>query len=83
MEIDIKEVKNNKENKEYILEVVKKQGKLLEFASEELQDDEEVVIEALKQDGEALEFASDRLKDQKRNCNACNEISSLDCILCK
>ncbi len=43
MEKEIEEIKKNANNKEYILKQVAKQGKLLEFASPELQDDEEVV----------------------------------------
>ena len=65
MEINIEEVKKNSDNKQYILQVVKEQGKMLEFASEKLQDDEEVVKTALMQDGESLEFASNRLKGKK------------------
>ena len=58
MEIDIEEFKQYNDNKEYVLEKVKVQGKLLEYASQNLQDDEEVVKMAVTQDGEALEFAS-------------------------
>ena len=63
--MEIQEVINNKDNKEFILKAVKESGKLLEFASAQLQNDEEVVKEALKQDGEALEFVSDNLKNNK------------------
>ena len=63
--IEVTEMKKNSNNREYVLENVAKQGKLLEFASTQLQDDEEVVKRALEQDGEAMEFASDRLKDNK------------------
>ena len=65
MDISIEEVIKNADNKEYALQVLKEQGKMLEFVSSELQDDEEVVKTALTQDGEALEFASDRLKGEK------------------
>ena len=53
---DVTEIKANKDNKEYVIQAVKKKGKLLEFAVPELQDDEEVVRFALEQDGEAMEF---------------------------
>ena len=61
MDINIENMKANSNDREYVLKTVKEQGKMLEFASSELQDDEEVVKVALTQDGEALEFASDRL----------------------
>ena len=76
--MEIQEVINNKDNKEFILKAVKESGKLLEFASAQLQNDEEVVKEALKQDGEALEFVSDNLK----NNNDGNTKCSLDNLLC-
>ena len=47
MEINIEEVKKNSDNKQYILQVVKEQGKMLEFASEKLQD-ESMSLEELK-----------------------------------
>ena len=63
--VEITEMKKNSNNKKFVLEQVARQGKLLEFADGNLQDDEEVVKTALEQDGEAMEFASDRLKDNK------------------
>ena len=65
MDINIENMKANSNDREYVLKTVKEQGKMLEFASSELQDDEEIVKVALTQDGEALEFASDRLKGKK------------------
>ena len=63
--MEIEDVIKNKDDKEFVLKAVQEKGKLLEFASERLQNDKEVVIEALKQDGEAAEFISDELKDDK------------------
>ena len=63
--MDLEEIKQNKNNKEYMLNAVKEKGKILEYATEELKDDKELVLEALKQDGEALEFASEKLKADK------------------
>ena len=54
-----------KDDKEYVLEIVSKQGSLLDLASDRLKNDKEVVMTAIKQDGNALEFASDALKDDK------------------
>ena len=70
---DIKTIKENNENKEYILKIVKEKGSYLEWASKELQNDKEVVMEAVKQDGGALEFASD----------ASIRESGMGCMLCK
>ena len=41
--MEIEEIQKNADNKEYILQKVAEQGKLLEFASPNLQDDEEIV----------------------------------------
>ena len=81
MDINIENMKANSNDREYVLKTVKEQGKMLEFASSELQDDEEIVKVALTQDGEALEFASDRLKG-KRHSIVSNKNSTMDSILC-
>lgn len=52
-----------RKDKEIVIEVVKQDGRALEYASEELKSDKEIVIEAVKQNGEALIYASDRLKN--------------------
>ena len=62
---DVTEMKQNRNSREYVLEAVRKKGKLLEFATPEFQDDEEVVKTALTQDGEAMEFVSKRLRNNK------------------
>ena len=59
------DVMQNNNNKEFVLEAVKENGKFLDLASKELQDDKKVVMTALEQDPEALEFASPRLKNDK------------------
>ena len=51
--MDEKEVIKNKDNKEFILKAVSENGKFLELASKELQNDKEVVLKALEQDAEA------------------------------
>lgn len=55
---------NDKErdNKEYILKLVKENGLFLCFASDRLRDDKDVVLEAVKNHEMALQFASDRLR---------------------
>ena len=52
-------------DKDFMLEVVKNDGRALQFASEELKADREVVKAAMKQDLRALQFASEALKVDK------------------
>ena len=54
------------DDKDYVLEMVNKQGSLLDFASDRLKNDKEVVMAAIKQNGNALEFASSELKMIKK-----------------
>ena len=54
-----------KDDKEVVIEAIKRNGLALEFASDRLKDDKDIVIEAVKNNGFALEFASDRLKNDK------------------
>ena len=42
--------KERNNDKEYVLEQVRKQGSLLDLASDELKDDKEVVMTAIEQD---------------------------------
>ena len=49
-------------NKKQVLEAVRKDGKLLRYASKKLRGDKEVVLEAVKSDGWALEYASEELR---------------------
>jgi hypothetical protein len=63
-------------NREIVLEVVKKEGLQLEYASDELKNDRELVLAAVKANGSALEYASDELKNDREvvveavKCNA-------------
>lgn len=63
--IEITNMKNNRSNREYVLQTVKENGKLLEFADDNLRNDREVVLEAVKNNPESLEFASDTLKGDR------------------
>ena len=49
----------------FIIEVVKYKGMVLQFASKEPRNDKEVVLAAVKNDGRALEFASEELRNDK------------------
>ena len=48
-----------------MLQAVKQDGFLLEFASNELKDDKEVVLEATKQNPCVIYYASEELKEDK------------------
>lgn len=54
--------KRLKSNKDFTIEVLVQNGKLLEFADPSLRDDEDVVRAALQQDGLSIKFASERLR---------------------
>ena len=46
--IEVTNMKKNSCDREYVLNTVKENGKLLEFASDELRNDREIVLEAVK-----------------------------------
>jgi len=47
------------------LELVKKHGDVLQFASPRLREDKDIVFESVNAWGDAFQFASDNLKDDK------------------
>ena len=47
-----------KDDKDFFLASVKKDGYALRFASERLKDDKDIVLKAVKYDGFVLQFAS-------------------------
>ena len=53
--IEITKMKQNSNNRQYVIENVKQEGALVEFASDELRDDKEVILEAINNNPEALE----------------------------
>lgn len=81
--IEITNMKNNCDNREYVIEAVKVQGSLLEFASEELRNDKEIVLTAIQSNPEALEFASDNLKSDRDVVFESVSNVRLDVLLCK
>lgn len=60
--------KDQQNEKQFVIEAVKSNGKALFHASNTLKDDQEVVLEAVKKDGESLKFVSSRLKKNKEIC---------------
>lgn len=81
--IEITNLKKNKDNREYVLDAVSKQGSLLDFASESLKDDKEIALAAIKNNPEALEFASDRLKGDREVVFSSVSKVRMDLLLCK
>lgn len=55
--------KKDSNNKDIVLNAVKKNGIDLRFASEELQSDYEVVLESIYQNGSAFEFVHQDIRD--------------------
>eukprot|EP00931_Biecheleriopsis_adriatica_P078142 TRINITY_DN5160_c0_g1_i3.p1 TRINITY_DN5160_c0_g1~~TRINITY_DN5160_c0_g1_i3.p1 ORF type:complete len:690 (-),score=140.37 TRINITY_DN5160_c0_g1_i3:103-2133(-) len=53
------------DDKDYLLEAVRQDGRSLRCASQRLRDDKDVVLGVVRQDGRLLEFASKRLQDDK------------------
>ena len=51
-----------KSNKDFVIEVLGRSGKVLQFVPESLKDDEDVVRAAIQSKGTAIEFASERLR---------------------
>ena len=78
MEFDV----SKSDDKEYVIEMVDKQGSLLDLASDRLKNDKEVVMTAINQDGNSLEFASKELKDDKEVVLASIKKVRLDSLLC-
>ena len=55
---------NNYENREFVLEKVRKDGRLLKNAKN-FQNDKQIVLEAIRSKGSALKYASDDLRNNK------------------
>lgn len=53
------------DNKEFVTEIVAKNGSFLKFASERLRTDKDIVFEAIARYPYAMEFASDKLKGDR------------------
>ena len=81
--IEITNMRENKDNREYVLKTVKENGKLLEFASDILKDDYEIASQAVNNNPEALEFVSERLKGDRDIVYSSVSRIRLDILLCK
>jgi len=80
--IEITRIKENYNNREYVLKAVSEQGSLLDFVEESFKDDKEIVLTAIENNPEALEFASDRLKVDKEVVYNSVSKARLDILLC-
>ena len=54
-----------KNDRDFVLDLAKIVGMVLEYVKSDFQDDEEIVFAAVKEYSSAMQFASDRLKDDK------------------
>lgn len=55
-----------KDNKKLMIELIKIDSSILEYASVNLKNDPEVIITSIKKEGMCLKYASDRLKDNEK-----------------
>lgn len=55
-----------KDNKKLMIELIKIDSSILEYASVSLKNDPEVIITSIKKEGMYLKYASDRLKDNEK-----------------
>ena len=55
----------NRNDTQIVMEIVKQNGRLLEYAGDSLKDDPQIVLEAIKNDGTSYEYASKRLQKGK------------------
>ena len=63
--LELKKYNDFQNDKDVVLEAVKKDGLALQYASENLQNDKKIVLAAVKRDGLAVQYASNVLKDNK------------------
>ena len=77
---EVIQMRENSSNREYVLNAVKENGKLIEFADDIFKDDKEIMLLAIANNPEALEFASDRLKqDREVVFNSVSEVGWTYC----
>ena len=63
--IEITNMKKNCEDREYVLKTVKENGKLLEFASENLKEDREIVYESVSKLGWTYCYARGKILEDR------------------
>jgi len=68
--------KSLKDDKEFILDLVRKKGWALQYASERLKSDKEVVLEAVNRTKWSIKFANKKLKKDKVFLNSISNTRS-------
>ena len=63
--MEIKDVIENRDNKEFVLKAVSENGKFLDLVSDELKNDKELALIAVKQNKQAYHFISEQLKNDE------------------
>ena len=63
--IEITNMRENSENREYVIKAVKEDGKLLEFADEKLREDKEIGLAAMNKNKDCFEFLGPNLKNDE------------------
>lgn len=56
------------EDRDFVLDIIKKHGETLEFVIDDFKKDYEICLEAVKQDGYAYEFIDEKFKDDFSIC---------------
>ncbi len=64
------------DSKEFILTAVKNDGRILQYASNNLKADIDIVLEAVKKDGESLQYVSEDMKEYSHVVNVALENNS-------
>lgn len=68
----------NRNDPQIVMEIVKQNGRLLEYAGDRLKNDPKIVLEAIKNDATSYEYASERLQKDKELLFTAMEVLSLE-----
>lgn len=77
------EILQRANDRNFIMQAVRQEPWVYEFASDELHDDEELAFEAVSRDGVLLEFVSNRLRNNKKIVLEAVSKVRMGCLLCK
>jgi len=80
--IEPEEVKQRNQDKNFLLEVVKTQPLMLEWASEELKNDKEIVLTAVRSRWRSLRILQPRTKRRQRRSPNRSKQCPMDRLLC-
>lgn len=68
----------NRNDPQIVMEIVKQNGRLLEYAGDRLKDDPQIVLKAIKNDVTSYKYASKRLQKDKELLFTAMEVLSLE-----